>query len=95
MTTQDKAAFSSLMGDVCAAFRCEITESLLQSYFRHLSDFDISLVSRAISKSIKSCDRFPTIKAIREMVYEIKLTTVSPERQAAIRRTIKELEQCN
>ena len=92
MTIQDKAAFSSLMGDVCAAFRCEITESLLQSYFKHLSDFDIVMVSRAINKAIKSCDRFPTIKAIREMACEVKLTTVSPERQAAMRRTIKELE---
>lgn len=95
MTVQDKAAFSLLMGDACAAFRCEVTESLLQSYFRHLSDFDIHLVTRAINKAIESSDRFPTIKFIRDIAYEAKYTSVSPERTAAIRRTIMELEQCD
>jgi len=55
-----------IMGGVGVAFRCDVSKETLNIFFQYLHDYSIETVSYAAEQIVKTCDRFPTVKQLRE-----------------------------
>lgn len=66
MTEQDKRPFALLMGEMAAAFNRDMPKETMAVYFKHLIDYPLAAVAWAVDKAIKTDDRLPVIKTIRE-----------------------------
>lgn len=66
MTKQDWQEFNSLMGEMALAYRTDISKESIKVYGKHLSDYSIEAVSSAVEKAIRTGERFPVIKTLRE-----------------------------
>lgn len=66
MTDQDKKPFALLMGEAGAAFGRNPEKETMATYFKYLSDYQLDAVRFAVDQAIKTGERFPVIKTLRE-----------------------------
>lgn len=66
MTDSDKKQFAMMMNGVGAAFRCDVSKETMAIYFHYLQSYPIEAVRYAVDKTIETCERFPTVKLMRE-----------------------------
>lgn len=67
MTDQDKRPFALLMGEMAAAFSRDMNKETMATYFKHLIDYPLDAVAYAVDKAIKTEERLPVIKTLREL----------------------------
>lgn len=67
MTDQDKKPFALIMGELSAAFSKDSTRETMAVYFKHLADYQLVAVEHAANQAIKTGERFPVIKTLREL----------------------------
>lgn len=66
MTDQDKKPFAALMAMLGEAFFKDVSKPTMAIYFQYLTDYRIEAIKHAVDEIIKTHDRFPTVKVIRE-----------------------------
>ncbi len=66
MTDQDKKPFAALMAMLGEAFFKDVSKPTMAIYFQYLTDCRIEAIKHAVDEIIKTHDRFPTVKVIRE-----------------------------
>lgn len=75
MTEQDKKPFALLMGEIGAAFGRNPEKETMAVYFKHMADYSLEAVTWAIDKAVKTEERFPVIKTLRELANSYRPTT--------------------
>jgi hypothetical protein len=56
-----------MIGELCASFRIDPTDVLLETYFKFLADRSIYQLEMAITQLIQTGERFPTVSQIRTL----------------------------
>jgi hypothetical protein len=62
---EDERAFSLGMARLSEVFRREVSELIMDSYWRVLSDLDAAEFTMAVDKALSQCDRFPVPAELR------------------------------
>ena len=65
MTATDKGRFIRALAECGMALRVPLTDELVGVYWRHLSDLSLGSVVNALSESVKTTTKFPSVADIR------------------------------
>jgi hypothetical protein len=63
----DKLAFVAAMNQLCAGYRAEPTEALLEFYWEALSDKSPSDLAAAVKRAARECERMPSAAELRRL----------------------------
>lgn len=71
MTGSDRERFVSVLEALCASFRVEPSEALLEGYWLGLSDLALADVQRAAVRAIRECQHMPRPVELRKLTGEM------------------------
>lgn len=85
-----------MMNTIGAAFRCEVSKETMAVFYQYLANYTIEAVVFAIGKCIENCEKFPTVKLLKEYAgaYRKPLTLSSPSILQIEEFTQEEIERC-
>ena len=67
MTKADRGAFASQIRALCAAFRIEPNELLLQAYWTAVQSLTVDELHHAVNRAVAELDRMPSAAHIRKL----------------------------
>lgn len=88
MTNPDKSRFVEAFARLCATFRVEPTEVLLDAYWSALSDLAIGAIAAAMVRALTYEERFPVPAVLRRLTGEKSPAEEAVEKWADVRRQI-------
>ena len=66
MTSADRSKFIRALAECGMALRVPLTDELVGVYWRHLSDLSLGAVVNALSESVKTTTKFPSVADLRQ-----------------------------